>query len=586
MLFRLYSIDYKYTVHFFYTPCPQVDKSFWDRRGKEIVWLSNPLPFGRLVPLAEKLSTSLRSPHSLLMRVKDFLGIKKVHNDLSEEAREYFGKVILPSIEEKKIIFPAENLMHDVVSILKGRILLPEEVTMALQERSIILPLATSVIMQLLYLAGEVEILPALTVRKDIYRCLRCGETKKIIKVKCADCGEDECAYCDVCVGMGQARTCQVLYAIKGMQERMTREVSFNLDFSLTLPQEHAFKAASDFAVSKYNVGLIWAACGAGKTEVSFGAIREELQKGGKVLYAIPRKDVVAELEPRLRRAFPATIITALYGGSKNKYQEGELVIATTHQCLRFYRDFSLVVLDEADAFPFEGNEMLYLAVERARQEGGKILYMSATPSEKMLKDVKRGELQLITVPARHHGYPLPEPRLIIDNMLFYPRNDKKIRLPHSVIEFINKSIEENNAQVFVFVPTVAIAEPVAVAIREALKDKSALKITFSHARDSERDAKRTAFSRGEINIFVTTSIMERGITVERANVLVLYADFSKIYSWRTLIQMAGRAGRTAQYPNGDVCFIASTKTEEMEKAVKSIRKMNAEAKQKGYLTD
>ena len=101
---------------------------------------------------------------------------------------------------------------------------------------------------------------------------------------------------------------------------------------------------------------------------------------------------------------------------------------------------------------------------------------------------------------------------------------------------------------------------------------------------DPERDGKRKDFSEGRTNVFITTSIMERGITVTRANVLVLFADFQKIYSWRTLVQMAGRAGRTAQYPKGKVWFAAAAKTEAMQEAVKVIAKMNKEATAKGYL--
>jgi competence protein ComFA len=226
---------------------------------------------------------------------------------------------------------------------------------------------------------------------------------------------------------------------------------------------------------------------------------------------------------------------------------------------------------------------MLYLAVERARAFEGKLLYMSATPTNEMLGWIKTGRASGYTIPARYHGFPLPEPAIVIDRNISYPRKGEKLGLPQRIIDFIIKSVEVDKAQLFVFVPTISIAGPIAEFLQQKLSHKS-LVISYSFARDPERDQKRKAFSEGRTDVFVTTSIMERGITITRANVLVLFADFQKIYSWRTLVQMAGRAGRTAEYPNGEVLFAAAANTDAMLEAVQVIARMNKEAKAKGYL--
>jgi len=97
-------------------------------------------------------------------------------------------------------------------------------------------------------------------------------------------------------------------------------------------------------------------ATGAGKTEMLFPLIEDAIWRGESVLIATPRKDVVKELEPRLRKAFPHAPPVALYGGSEAKWESGPVMLATTHQLLRFRHFFDLVVIDELDAFPYRTN--------------------------------------------------------------------------------------------------------------------------------------------------------------------------------------------------------------------------------------
>ena len=74
---------------------------------------------------------------------------------------------------------------------------------------------------------------------------------------------------------------------------------------------------------------------------------------------AAPRVDVILELEPRLRAAFPTTPIHALYGGAKTDKTIAQLILATTHQLYRFQHAFDVIFVDEADAFPYTADETL-----------------------------------------------------------------------------------------------------------------------------------------------------------------------------------------------------------------------------------
>ncbi|ABZ83376.1 conserved hypothetical protein [Heliomicrobium modesticaldum Ice1] len=336
---------------------------------------------------------------------------------------------------------------------------------------------------------------------------------------------------------------------------------------------------------------LVWAACGAGKTEVAFAAIGQVLRQGGRVLFAVPRRDVVLELAPRIEQAFPGTPVHCLYGGSASKFgdkaERSRLVVATTHQAIRFYRAFDLVVLDEADAFPYQGSAMLYHAVSRSRKRDGRIVLMTATPDQEMKQAVRKKKLFLVTIPARHHGYPLPTPTIVLEKAWRWER--ERMIFPEGLLRFLHRSVEGDFAQVFLFVPSVFLAQRVGESLKAATRlppfnDFKGTWVEYSHSRDPEREAKRQRFSRQLFPLFVTTSIMERGITVPRANVVVLFAENERIYDERTLVQMAGRAGRSSERPYGEVWFMATQVTAAMQEAVETIRWLNEQARREGFL--
>jgi competence protein ComFA len=81
--------------------------------------------------------------------------------------------------------------------------------------------------------------------------------------------------------------------------------------------------------------------------------------------------------------------------------------------------------------------------------------------------------------------------------------------------------------------------------------------------------------------LLVTTTILERGVTVPFVDVYILDAD-SQQFDSAALIQMAGRAGRSQQDPNGFVYFCAADWTSSQKEAVQHIRDMNRRASKAG----
>ena len=116
------------------------------------------------------------------------------------------------------------------------------------------------------------------------------------------------------------------------------------------------------------------------------------------------------------------------------------LTIATTHQMLRFYRAFDLVVIDETDSFPYRDNELLIRAVHRAVKEDGCLLYLTATPSQTLERRIKRKELSVSLLPERYHKKPLVVPTMSYIGDL--EKKLKKKKVPKPVQRFIEEHLK------------------------------------------------------------------------------------------------------------------------------------------------
>lgn len=487
---------------------------------------------------------------------------------------------------------PHSHDLQSVKKVLRGRLLFLEEIERALVEHGLQVVSPLEDVLQVLLLKGEIDMCPGITWEQEGPVCRRCGQQTGVKQTSCFDCGA-HCFYCEECLSMGESRLCKPLYGLAAgfSQEQQSGNHRVQLDFTLTRAQKNAAIALKRFVREKgQQQCLVWAVCGAGKTEVVFWAAAEVLNAGGRVLYVSPRRDVILELVPRFERAFPVLKPLVLHGGQSQKFARSNLVLATSHQAIRFYRYFDLVILDEVDAYPYRGNLMLQHAVARATKSTGKTVYLTATPTGQLYKLAKQGNMHLIRIPARFHGYPLPVPELVAEKSLAY-KLDGEVVLPGSVMDFVHRTVEGDLAQLFVFVPSVFLARRVGEVLQQLVKqppfnDFTREWVQYSHSKDPLREEKRQRFVRGDFPIFVTTTIMERGITVERANVLVLFAETERIFDAGTLVQMAGRAGRSAAYPCGQVWFVGARITGSMQDAVAWIKEMNQEAYRLGYLKE
>lgn len=323
------------------------------------------------------------------------------------------------------------------------------------------------------------------------------------------------------------------------------------LKYPLTEPQKQT--AAECLHSLQSGDVLIKAVCGAGKTELVVPSIADYLSRGKKVGFAIARRQVVLELRERLAHIFPRAEVIAVCGGHTEQL-EGDLIIATTHQLYRYYQRFDLLILDEPDAFPFKGDEVLHGIAKTACR--GRTVYLTATPDDWLNRMVERGELICLTLNRRPHGHPLPEPVIICGGL--------PVRL-FSLLRWIH--LRKDHPRM-IFVPTIALTKQLSKLLGVWWKCDACTGET------ADRDRVIEAFRREKNGLIVTTTVLERGVTIPGADICVFDADHS-VFDQAGLVQMAGRAGRSFEFPDGDVLFLASGRTGAMEKACRDLKAAN-----------
>ena len=333
------------------------------------------------------------------------------------------------------------------------------------------------------------------------------------------------------------------------------KKAPIHLSYELSPEQ----KELSDKLVENYKKGidsLVFAVCGSGKTEISLKVIQYVINCGEKVAFAVPRKDVVIELYNRLKEVFKNNSVVAVYG-AHHEVTNGDLIVLTTHQLFRYKKFFSLIILDEIDAFPFKGNDVIRNIFFNSLV--GHYIFMSATPTKDALELFQGEGKDILRLDTRFHKHPLPVPNLVIKKSIFR----------YLSLLTMMKRILSKKRQLFIFAPTIDKCESLFRIVAIFFKNGN-----YVHSKQKYRNEIISEFKQKKWSFLVTTSVLERGVTVKSLDVIVIDADH-KIYDSGTLVQIAGRVGRKIDDPSGNVIFIASKKTKEMEAARESIIKSN-----------
>ena len=199
---------------------------------------------------------------------------------------------------------------------------------------------------------------------------------------------------------------------------------------------------------------------------------------------------------------------------------------------------------------------------------------MTATPSASQVARARAGALPVVRIPGRHHGRPLPVPTIDAS------RRDGPME--ERVARTVSRSVAAG-WPAFVFTPSKSACLSLFAYLSSSLQGVG---VDWMHSGRHERDEVRRRFAERRAGVLVCTSVMERGITVEGADVVVASADATRIFDHRALVQMAGRSGRSHARPEGRVTFVCSAPTRAMKLAISMIEEMNEHARAMGYVND
>ena len=372
--------------------------------------------------------------------------------------------------------------------------------------------------------------------------------------------------YCRECLIMKRIRSDQELYYFP--QERFPEQDVLKWSGQLTPFQERVSQGLLQ-AVEKREATLVHAVTGAGKTEMIYQVVAKVINQGGAVCLASPRIDVCLELHKRLQNDFACEI--ALLHGDSDPYFRTPLVVATTHQLLKFYQAFDLLIVDEVDAFPYVDNPVLYHAVNNCVKETGLRILLTATSTDELDRKVKQGELKRLSLPRRFHGNPLIVPKPIW--LSHFNRYLEKNGLPPKLKLYIEKQ-RKTAYPLLIFASEIKKGEKLKEILQEKFPNE---KIGFVSSITEDRLEQVQAFRDGELTILISTTILERGVTFPRVDVFVVEANH-QLFTKSSLVQIGGRVGRSMDRPTGELIFFHDGLNQSIKRAIKEIKQMNQEA--------
>lgn len=378
-------------------------------------------------------------------------------------------------------------------------------------------------------------------------KCLRCHNEDPLYFYL-----DKDTYYCRKCIAFGRVDV--DVKARKRKYQSKKHNVQYQLEYDLTTYQKQVVEQLNTYLKEKKHV-LVYAATGAGKTEIVMQSIENYLNKGLKVAIAISRRQVVLEIAQRLKKAFPTLNVVAVCEGHTKKV-DGDLIVCTMHQLYRYQETFDLLIMDEVDAFPYRGNEVLEAIAHHSCK--GEIIYLSATPDAHMLKEVENDKLAMVTLFKRPHGYPLCVPKCFRMPLLFQ----------YVLLFMFLLKQKQQNKRTLVFVPTIRMAN-FAAKVFSLYFHCAALT-----SKTMDKDALALAMRKGEYDFLIATTILERGITIPAIDVVVVESDHI-VFNEASLIQIAGRVGRSMKAPKGTCLFLYKNKTEEIVKCISAIKRMN-----------
>lgn len=324
------------------------------------------------------------------------------------------------------------------------------------------------------------------------------------------------------------------------------------LPYQLTKSQLHAFEQIKADMLSEHCMNrLLQGDVGSGKTIVAILALLLCVSNGFQGALMAPTEvlatqhmETIQAMTNKYQLPFKPVLLTGVSSAKQKKEIYARIedhtynLVIGTHAVIQEnvkFDNLALVVTDEQHRFGVKQREELV-------NKGGNIhtIVMSATPIPRSLGMILYGDLDITEMKE------LPSNRLKIKNCVV----DQNYR--QTAYQFMQKQIEENH-QVYIICP---MAQPGVMEELENVVDyatyikpffKEQTRIAYLHGKMKSKDKNEIMdrFSNGEIDILVSTTVIEVGINVPNATVMMV--ENAERFGLATLHQIRGRVGRSDQ---------------------------------------
>ncbi len=324
--------------------------------------------------------------------------------------------------------------------------------------------------------------------------------------------------------------------------------LSFN-DIILTPSQEEVLSEIEDDMRSEIAMNrLVQGDVGCGKTLIAELAILNNYEAGYQAAFLAPTVILAKQHYENIKKHFePFGIkIELIFGGQtkkqktliKSELKKGNIdLIIGTHALIQedvYFNNLGLVIVDEQHKFGVEQRASII-----SKNELADIVVMTATPIPRTLSMSIFGEIDIST----------------IKDMPFGPKKIKTIILSPSkrkdLYEFLHNKLSEGKKVFFVY-PLVEDSD--SLNLRSATKMYEDLSMEFSNfsvelihgkMKDEEKIEATRKFKNGECNVLVATTVIEVGIDISDADIIVI--EHAERFGLSQLHQLRGRVGRKGQ---------------------------------------
>lgn len=326
---------------------------------------------------------------------------------------------------------------------------------------------------------------------------------------------------------------------------RLRAAVVRALPFALTGSQEQALaEITADMAGGARMLRLLQGDVGSGKTVVALLAMAAAVEAGAQAALMAPTEILARQHLKTIKPLAEAAGMTVelLTGRDKGKAREALLarvaeggvdILLGTHAIFQedvAFKDLVLAVIDEQHRFGV--HQRLNLT---AKGRGVDVLVMTATPIPRTLVLTSYGDMEVSRLTEKPAGRQPVDTRAL------------SMERAGEVVDGVGRALEAG-AKVYWVCPLVEESESVDLAAAEArhadLKARFGERVGLVHGRlkGKEKDAVMQAFAEGGIDLLVATTVIEVGVDVPQATVMVI--EHAERFGLAQLHQLRGRIGR------------------------------------------